>query len=116
MENEVLTIFGTKLGWPEAFAIASAAFAIVLGISTYFVRHFAVEKDAAELLKVGEKEAEMTSMKKDFEIINREIKDLRKDIETHDSRDQADFGRLEEKIDNLNSLFIDFLQAQIKKE
>lgn len=109
MENELLSFFGGEISWPEAFAILGAIFAIVLGVSSYFIRFFASKKS-------GSHENKVASMEKDIEIINKEIQSLRNAVEIHDARDQADFTRVEEKIDNLNNLFIEFLQGQIRKE
>ena len=109
MENELLSFFGGEISWAEAFAIVGTIFAVVLGVSSYFIRFFAAKKGSSQ-------ETKMSNMEKDIEIINKQIVDLRKDVEIHDARDQADFTRIEEKIDNLNNLFIEFLQGQIRKE
>lgn len=108
MENELLTIFGVNLGWPEAFAIASAVFAIVLGISTYLIKTFKINRDQAHGVRIS-------SMEKDIHIIESRIGELKKAVETHDARDQADFTKLERKIDDLNNLFIEFLRTQVNK-
>jgi len=109
MENEVLSFFGGEISWAEAFAIVGTIFAVVLGVSSYFIRFFAAKKGISH-------ETKMASMEKDIEVINKEIQSLRNAVEIHDARDQADFTRVEEKIDNLNNLFIEFLQGQIRKE
>jgi peptidoglycan hydrolase CwlO-like protein len=119
MAEELLTFFGANLTWPEAFAIASAVFAIILGISGYILKNFVTKKEVSEESKLQSMEttndARFKGIEKDIEIIEKNVRELRAEVEKHDQRDQRDFKSLEGKIDQLNNLFIEFLQSQINK-